>query len=111
MQSYAKTVLTNSMTDNVYQKVMDSEKAKDMWEALKSLFEATSKDQLFKKCTDLFSFGWTENEDVSTHIAKLKSLWSEINNGLKVKNESALPDLLLVCKTLQILPNLFETFR
>lgn len=40
--SYAKTIMTTSMTDVVYQKVVDKETA------LKLQFEATSKDQLFK---------------------------------------------------------------
>lgn len=90
---------------------MDKETARETWEALKQLFEATSKDQLFKLCTDLFAYSWTSGEDVSMHLAKLRSLWGELNNGLKIKGESELPDLLLVCKTLQILPNSFETFR
>lgn len=109
--SYAKSMLTSSMTDEVYQKVMDKNTAYEMWEALKQQFEATSKDQLFKMCTDLFAFGWTPGEDVSTHLAKLRSLWNELNNGLKIKGEQELPNLLLVCKTLQILPKNFETFR
>ena len=45
------------------------------------------------------------------HIAKLKSLWSELNNGLKSRNEQPLPELLLVCKTMQILPDQFENFK
>ena len=43
--------------------------------------------------------------------AKLKSLWSELNNGLKSRNEQPLPELLLVCKTMQILPDQFENIK
>ena len=109
--SYAKSIITSTVTDAVYHKIMDKETAHDAWEALKQQFEATSKDQLFKICTDFFTFSWTPNEDVSTHIAKLKSLWNELNNGLAAKNENPLPDLMLVCKTLHILPKSFESFR
>ena len=108
--SYAKTMITGSVTDEVYQKIMDKETANETWEALKQLFEATSKDQLFKVCTDFFSFSWTPGDDVSTHIAKLKSLWNQLNNGLKAKNENELPDLMLIFKILHILPAEFETF-
>lgn len=108
--SYAKSMITSSVTDEVYQKIMDKETVYDAWEALKQQFEATSKDQLFKICSDIFAFSWTP-EDVSTHIAKLKSLWNELNSGLKAKDENALSDLILVCKTLHILPRNFETFR
>lgn len=109
--SYAKSMITSTVTDAVYQKIMDKETAHDTWNALRQQFEATSKDQLFKICTDLFAFTWNSAQDVSTHIAKLRSLWNELNNGLKTKNERALPELMLVCKVLHILPNTFETFR
>ena len=45
------------------------------------------------------------------HIAKLKSLWNELNVGLQAKSENTLPELLLICKTLQILPKAFENFK
>ncbi len=66
---------------------------------------------MFKICTEFFAFSWVQGDDVSTHIAKLRSLWNELNNGLQARNESKLPDLMLVCKVLHILPNQFETFQ
>lgn len=109
--SYAKTMISSSVTDAVYQKIMDKETAHEAWEALKLNFEASSRDQLFKICNEFFAFNWINGEDVSTHAAKLRSLWFELNNGLKAKNENELPDLLLICKILQILPVDFENFR
>jgi hypothetical protein len=99
--SYAKSMISSSVTDTAH----------EAWEALKMNFEASSKDQRFKICTEFFAFSWINGEDVSTHVAKLKNLWFELNNGLKAKNENALPDLILVCKALQILPGDFENFR
>jgi hypothetical protein len=95
--SYAKSMISSSVTDTAH----------EAWEALKLNFEASSKDQLFKICTEFFAFSWINGED----LAKLKNLWFELNNGLKAKNENALPDLILVCKVLQILPGDFENFR
>lgn len=109
--SYAKSMITSAVTDSVYQKIMDQDTACEAWEALKKQFEATSKDQLFKICSEFFSFHWIAGEDVSTHIAKLRSLWNELNNGLTSKRENPLPDLLIVCKTLSILPSSFSNFQ
>lgn len=109
--SYAKSMIASTVTDSVYQKIMDKDTAYEAWDSLKQQFEATSKDQLFNICTEFFAFCWIQGEDVSTHIAKLRSLWNELNNGLEAKNENRLPDLLLVCKVLQILPLQFETFK
>lgn len=109
--SYAKSMIASSVTDAVYEKIIDKETARDAFEALKEQFEATSKDQVFQICDSFFAFSWMSGEDVSTHLAKLRSLWSDLNNGLTVRNENKLPDLMLVCKTLNILPAAFETFR
>ena len=109
--SYAKTLISSAVADSVYQKIMDKESAKEAWDALKLLYEASSQDQLFKICTDFFAFGWCHDDDVSTHTAKLSSLFNELNMGLRAKNQNPLPDLLLVCKALQILPQKFENFR
>lgn len=109
--SYAKSMITTAVTDSVYQKIMDKETAHDTWEALKNQFEATAKDQVFRICNEFFAFSWNPGNDVSTHIAKLRSLWNDLNQALKAKNENELPDLILVCKTLHILPKTFETFR
>ncbi|KAF7274765.1 hypothetical protein GWI33_012564 [Rhynchophorus ferrugineus] len=54
--SYGKFMITSSVTDTVYQKIMDKETAYEVWEALKQNFEASSKDQLFKIYTDFFAF-------------------------------------------------------
>ncbi|KAF2904382.1 hypothetical protein ILUMI_01791, partial [Ignelater luminosus] len=109
--SYAKSMIASAVTDTAYQKIMDQETALKAWEALKVHYEATSKDQLFNICSDFFKFGWTSTDDVSTHFAKLKSMWHEINNGLKERKEHTLPDLMIVCKILSILPSGFNSFQ
>ncbi|GFY29308.1 retrovirus-related Pol polyprotein from transposon TNT 1-94 [Trichonephila clavipes] len=109
--SYAKSMIASTVTDAVYQKIMDKETAFEAWESLRKQFEATSKDQLFKICTEFFAFSWVPGEDISTHIAKLRSIWNELNNGLEAREESKLPDLMLVCKILHILPCQFETSK
>lgn len=109
--SYAKSMITSAVSDEIYQKIMDSDTALEAWNALKNLFEASSKDQVFKICMDFFSYNWTMDNDVSMHIAQLKSLWCDLNNGLRARNEDTLPELLLVCKIMQILPEKFENFK
>jgi len=42
--SYAKSMITSTVSDAVYQKIMDKATAHEAWEALKQQFEATSKD-------------------------------------------------------------------
>ncbi|KAF7283305.1 hypothetical protein GWI33_000936 [Rhynchophorus ferrugineus] len=73
VNGYAKSM--SAVTDAVYQKILDKEMVYEVWEALKQNFEASSKDQLFKICTDFFSFGWIQGKDIATNIAKLTGLW------------------------------------
>ena len=50
--SYAKSMITSALTEDTYQKVMDKETAREVWQELKRNFEASSKDQLFRICSD-----------------------------------------------------------
>jgi hypothetical protein len=74
-------------------------------------FEAGSEDQLFKFCNDFFTFSWSDKEDVSTHVAKLLTLWNELNGGLVATKEHALLNLLFICKVMSILAKSFESFK
>lgn len=69
--SFAESAITSTISDEVYQKVIDKTTAHKLWEALKAEFEATAEDQIFRLCNDFFSFSWSPGEDVSTLIAKL----------------------------------------
>ena len=109
--SYTKSVITSALTEDTYRKVMDKGTAKEVWDELKRNFEASSKDQLFKICSDFFGFAWNASDDVSCHVAKLKTLWNELNIGLQQKGENQLPDMMLICKILHILPVEYQTFK
>jgi len=74
--------MPSALTEDTYQKGMDKETAREVWQELKRNFETSSKDQLFRICSDFCSFSWTVTDDVSIHVAKLKTLWNELNNGL-----------------------------
>jgi hypothetical protein len=109
--SYAKSVIANAVTEDTYQKIMDNETARDVWDELKRNFEASSKDQLFQICSNFFSFDWVASVDVSGQVAKLKMLWNELNVGLQAAGKNQLPEMLLVCKIMHILPTSFQSFK
>lgn len=89
---------------NSYSKSVVASSIADVWDALKNLFEVASRGQLFKICGDVFSFTWNESQDVNMYIAKLKGfglVWLQFNNDLWELELDALPDLLIMGKTLQ----------
>lgn len=57
------------------------------------------------------SYDWNSNENVSIHLVKLKSLWNKLNTGLRQQTKHLLPNLLLICKALYILPVKFKSFK
>lgn len=109
--SLAKSIMTGAMSEEVYIKVMDKETAFELWNELKVLFEASAKDQLFSLMSSIFEFQWISDVDVATHAAKLRSIWNDLNVGLTEKNLEKLPELMIVCKMLSILPSSFDIFK
>lgn len=107
----AMVVLTNSMTEETLQKVMRFESAREIWIELHKLYEASSENQLYNICMQFFQFKWNESENIAAHLSKLKNLWNELNSGLQNKNEATLPELLLNCKILDILPSEYISFK
>ncbi|GAB0089493.1 secreted RxLR effector protein 161-like [Sergentomyia squamirostris] len=110
-ECFARALISNSVSDEIYQKILDKNSAKEEWDALKQLFEASSKDQLFSVCDAFFALKWTSGHDVAFHVAKVKNLFDELNVGLKFKNENALSEIFLVGKLLNILPCEYDTFK
>ena len=94
-------MIASAVSDEVYQKIMDKETAEDAWNALKVQFEATFKDQL----AEILVTG----QDVSTHTAKLKTLWNELNNGFKNKNSAVTNIALLsICNEVYALGTCYD---
>ena len=99
------------MTEETLQKVMRFESAREILLELHKLYEASSENQLYNICMQFFQFKWNDNDDIAAHLSKLKNLWNELNSGLQNKNEAKLPELLLNCKILDILPGEFRSFK
>lgn len=71
---YVKTMLTCALSDEICQKVMESEIDIETWTALQNLFEDSSKDQVFQICMEFFSYSWSLESDVPMNIVQLKNL-------------------------------------
>ncbi|GFX88368.1 uncharacterized protein TNCV_2278381 [Trichonephila clavipes] len=71
--SYAKSMIASTVTDAVYPRLWTRRQPLSL-ESLRKQFEATSKDQLFKICTEFFAFSWVPGEDISAHTLLLRSL-------------------------------------
>ena len=48
---------------------------------------------------------------MADHLSKLKNLRNDLNSGLKNKIENRLPEMLLICKILDMLPLNYRSFK
>ncbi|GFU02589.1 uncharacterized protein TNCV_3755081 [Trichonephila clavipes] len=72
--SYAKSRIASTVTDAVYQKIMDKKTAFEAWESLRKQCEATSKDQLVKICRVFCIQLGSRRGYLHTHCKAKKSL-------------------------------------
>ncbi|KAL0849419.1 hypothetical protein ABMA28_013712 [Loxostege sticticalis] len=108
----ALLILTTNMTEETLEKVMRFESAYEVWRELHQLFDGQSEDGAYTACMDFFSFKRNMADDVSTHLSKLKNIWSKLNIEIKKSDASSqLPDLFLICKILESLDDRFFAFK
>nr|XP_012546980.2 uncharacterized protein LOC105841853 [Bombyx mori] len=99
------------MQEDTLRKVMRFTKVRDVWLELHRLFDGTNEDKTYNLCMSFFSFKRDQADNIATHMSKLKNIWTELNQELKKDNNQELPELLLVCKILDTLDDLYFSFR
>lgn len=111
--SNALIVLTTNMTEETLKKIMRFVKAREVWLELHKLFDGISEDKMYNTCLQFFGFKRNPADDVTTHISKLKTLWSDLKLEMAKddKNNPELPDLFLICKILGTLPDEYFSFK
>lgn len=108
----ALLILTTNMTEETLQKVMRFETAYEVWRELHKLFDGESEDRAYNICMEFFSFKRNMSDDVSTHMSKLKNIWTNLNiEIMKSDVNCKLPDLFLICKILETLDDRFFAFK
>lgn len=106
----ALLLLTSNMTDATLQKVMRFRSAREVWLELHRLFDGISEDKSYNLCMSFFGFKRNPEDDIATHMSKLKNIWSELSQNLK-KDNKELPELLLICKILDTLGEEYTSFK
>ena len=111
--SAAMIVILNNLADEDIQKIMRFPRARDAWQELHRLFDGTAEDKSFDLCSQFFSYKRDENDDLATHLSKLKNLWNQLKLEIKIGENCtcALPDVFLMCKILETLPNEYFSFK
>ncbi|KAL0902482.1 hypothetical protein ABMA27_000340 [Loxostege sticticalis] len=96
-ESSARLMLTTNMSEETLKKVMRYTTAHEVWKDL---------------CLEFFGLKHSKEDDIPTHMSKIKNLWNEINvEILKIDPSAKLPEVLLVCKVLDTLDDRYFNFK
>lgn len=107
--SSALFFITNNMTEDMLRKVMRFTSAREIWLELHRMFDGTNEDKTFQLCMSFFGLKKNPTDDAATHLSKLKNIWTSLNKELG--DDKKLPDLLLICKTLDTLGEEYNQFK
>lgn len=118
MAKYRKTecsallIITTNISEETLKKVMRFKTAVEVWQELHRLFDGQSDDRAYNLCAEFFSFQYNKEDDVSTHMSKLKNIWDNLNEEITKKDATVkLPDLFLICKILDTLDERYFAFK
>ena len=117
LQKFLKTdgmallLLTTNMSEGTLQKVMRFSTSKEVWDELHRLFDGVTEDRSYDLCMQFFGYKKDSTHDIATHLSKMKNLWYELKSEMLKVEKSELPDILLICKILDTLPEEYFSFK
>lgn len=87
--------------------------ARDVWEELHRLYEGATINRAYELCMELFSYKKRPEDDISSHLSRLKNLWNSLLAEFAKDGPSGkeLTELLLICKILDTLPEQYFSFK
>lgn len=110
--SAALLLITTNLSQENCEKVLRYTTAREVWQELHRLYDGTSESKTYDLCMKFFSYSMQSGGEVSTHVSKLKNIWTELTRELKKEHlKENLPDLFLICKILDILPEEYFSFK
>lgn len=111
-ESGALLMLTTNMTEETLKKVMRFKTAHEVWKELHRLFDGESESLIYGLCLEFFGLKHRKEDDIPTHMSKIKNIWNEINvEVVKLDPSAKLPEVLLVCKVLDTLDERYFNFK
>lgn len=110
--STALLVITTNLSEANLEKVMRFSSSREVWLELHRLFDGVSEDKAYDLCMKFFGYSIQPDDNIATHLSKLKNIWTELTRELqKEHSQEVLPELFLICKILETLPEEYFSFK
>jgi hypothetical protein len=79
----AMIVMSTNISDETYEKVRTLTNARDVWLELHRLYDEVHEDRAYNLCMQFFSYRMNADDDIATHITKLKNIWKDLKLKLE----------------------------
>ena len=110
-EAMALHILTSNMSRDVLLMVMRFTEAREMWLELNRLFDGgDSEDKLYRVSMEFFSQHPIGDMDMAAYLSKLKNQFCELNHEFEQNKLPLLPDIVLIMKILNTLPEQYLPF-
>uniref|UniRef100_A0A0A9YQG5 Putative membrane protein C16E9.09c n=1 Tax=Lygus hesperus TaxID=30085 RepID=A0A0A9YQG5_LYGHE len=109
--SDALLILSSTMKDEILHKILRFKTAREAWLELHRLYDGVSEDKAYDLCSQFFNYKKDPEDDVASHMSKLKNIWNELKLEVSKDKQNELPELFLLCKVLETLPQEYFPFK
>ena len=110
-EATALHILTSNMTRDILLMVMRFTTAREMWLELNRLFDGgDSEEKLYRVGMEFFGHSAIGDTDMATHLSKIKHQFYEVNHEFEQNDMPKLPDIVLIMKILNTLPEQYLPF-
>ena len=111
-ETSAMILLTANMSDSLTERLITIKEPRVLWLELHRLFGGVQETKAYDLCTKFFRFQPRDGDDMAAQLSEVKAIWSSLKAELAVSDSTvSLPEMFLICKILDMLPEKYDTFK
>lgn len=100
----ARHCLRSTLSEEILFKVSACISPYEIWKKLLSIYEQKTSSRVYRLLTKLVTLRKSDEEDVTTHAARVQSTWMELQTASQQEKKVVLPDFLLNFMLVNSLP-------
>lgn len=107
----ARLIIIKGLNDANLQLVNTCTSASEIWEKLLAIYEQSSGQRLDRLLAQFFNYSKNFDENIATHVAKIQSIFHELNDEMQRLEKVRLPDVILMSRIMSTLPTEYFEFQ
>ncbi|EZA56778.1 hypothetical protein X777_03216 [Ooceraea biroi] len=107
----ARLIIIKGLNEANLQLVNTCSSASEIWEKLLAIYEQSSGQRLDRLLSQFFNYSKSSDENIATHVAKIQSVFHELNDEMQRLEKVKLPDVVLMSRIMSMLPDEYFEFQ